>query len=129
MNIWKAVKGVILMSDQPFGPDPVEGARIRDFCNDVLRAELALYKSKTPHTADGKPIFIGDTLWVGDENEIHSGEVSVIEGITDEDDEAACLIRIEFIKESHDARFCGCENKFYYSTREALEAVMEGGAE
>lgn len=90
-----------------------------------LEKQLAIYKEKTPHTADGVPILMGDSLWVGGGDVCYCGEVTMIEAIDDPEDKAACLIYIDFFKIINGMYFSHCENKFFYSTREALDVALK----
>jgi len=97
------------------------------FPNFIMMAkELKTYRSNTPKTADDKPIFIGSVVWIGDTyEEITWGSVSEMMSIDDADDSNAvllsgsCPIAVGFDHFNSD-------NKFVYSSREALEAAMKG---
>ena len=87
--------------------------------------ELDLYKSKTPHTADGVPIFVGSRVWR--KTILHERESLIVQSISgllldgDTDDGFSIIT---------DHR--NCIQSELYSTREALQAAMdsaqEGGA-
>ena len=77
--------------------------------------QLAYYKSKTPHTADGVPIFIGNIVWIK-----NGVDESVLIDVLTIDTQEYGEVYIDDGKHE-------CEPKDCYSTREALESAMKGG--
>lgn len=97
---------------------------VSDLCDrhEALKEEMKLYKLNTPHTKDGKPIFIGIKIWTEDPDmnqfdpdRFTEQTVCSICGETFEEYEGDYTISCDDLE---------CGNLETFSTREAIEAAM-----
>lgn len=79
-----------------------------------LESQIDIYKEKTPHTKDGKPIFVGSKVWrkFGSDG-LEMMTVKSISGLLLDDDTEDGFTIITYRR--------ACINTELYSSREALE--------
>lgn len=106
--------------------EQIRSKNVSDLCDryEALEEELKLYKLNTPHTKDGKPIFIGMKIWMEDPDadpfvpeRFIEQEVCSIYGRTFDEYEGDYTISCTDLE---------CGNLEAFSTREAIESAMSG---